>query len=163
MSEQTIIDNLSGFESDTEWLFTYNERPEDGVAYQFRIFSTSAVSRILIKMLKAGSPTSVLTAYIRESDGDFGSGAFVPGANIAQSTNTVNAGDLETGAAAVEFTFDDVEIAAGTYCIVIMALDETFGEGAVVMPIMEVGGSSQLGSVAWWDYGDQIWECWNEG
>ena len=37
MSEQTIINNLSGIESDSEWLSTYVDRPEDGVAFQFRI------------------------------------------------------------------------------------------------------------------------------
>jgi hypothetical protein len=162
MSEQTIIGNLSGIESDSEWLSTYNDRPEDGVAYQFRLFSASVVSRVLIKMRKYGSPTSVLTAYIMESDGDFGSGDFVPGANIATSTNTVNADNVSTDLEDVEFTFNDVELAAGVYCLVIMAVDETFGEGAIVLPIMESGGSSQLGAPAWWDYYDQEWYSWNE-
>ena len=94
MSEQTIINNLSGIESDSEWLSTYVDRPEDGVAFQFRLFSSSVVSRVIIQMRKYGSPTGVLTAYIRESNGDFGSGDFVPGANIATSTNTVNADDI---------------------------------------------------------------------
>ena len=86
----------------------------------------------------------------------------MPGANIATSTNTVNADDLDTEVDDVEFTFNDVELAAGTYCLVIMAVDETFGEGAIVMPIMESGGSSQLGAPAWWSYYDQIWYSWNE-
>ena len=162
MSEQTIINNLSGIESDSEWLSTYGDRPEDGVAFQFRLFSSSVVSRVIIQMRKYGSPTGVLTAYIRESEGDFGSGDFVPGSNIATSTNTVNADNIDTQVDDVEFTFNDVELAAGTYCLVIMVVDETFGEGAVVMPIMESGGSSQLGAPAWWDYYDQEWYSWNE-
>jgi hypothetical protein len=161
MSEQTIIGNLSGIESDSEWLSTYNDQPEDGVAYQFRLFSSSVVSRVIVKMRRYGSPTSFLKAYIRESDGDFGSGDFVPGANIATSTNQVDAFDLGSDVE-VEFTFDDVELPAGVYCLVIMAVDESFGEGAVVMPIMEAGGSSQVGAPAWWDYGDQEWYAWNE-
>ncbi len=140
MSEQTIINNSAGIESDSEWLITYVEQPEDGVAFQFRLFSTSVISRINIKMRRYDSPTSVLTAYIRESNGVFGSGDFVPGSNIATSTNSVNAADLDSETQDVEFTFNDVELAAGTYCIVIMAEDETFGNGAVVMPIMESGG-----------------------
>ena len=162
MSEQTIISNLSGIESDSEWLSTYVDRPEDGVAFQFRLFSSSVVSRIIIQLRKYSSPTGVLTAYIRESTGDFGSGDFVPGSNIATSTNTVNADDIGTQVDEVEFNFIDVELAAGTYCLVVMAVDETFGEGAIVMPIMESGGSSQLGAPAWWDYYDQEWYSWNE-
>jgi hypothetical protein len=162
MSEQTIINNLAGIESDSEWLSTFIDRPEDGVAFQFRLFSSSVISRIIIQMRKYGSPTGVLTAYIRESTGVFGSGDFVPGANIATSTNTVNAGDIDTQIDDAEFTFNDVELAAGTYCLVIMAVDETFGEGAIAMPIMESGGSSQLGAPAWWSYYDQEWYSWNE-
>ena len=162
MSEQTIINNSAGIETDSEWLSTYVDRPEDGVAYQFRLFSASVISRINFKMRKYGSPTSVLTASVRESNFVFGSGNFVPGSNIATSTNTINAADLDSEAEDVEFTFNDVELAAGTYCIVIMAVDETFGEGAVVMPIMESGGSSQLGAPAWWNYYDQLWYSWNE-
>ena len=162
MSEQTIINNLAGIESDSEWLSTYVDRPEDGVAFQFRLFSPSVVSRIIVKMRRYNSPTLTLTAYIRESNGVFGSGDFEPGSNIATSTNTVNADDIDSQIEDVEFTFNDVELAAGTYCLVVMAVDETFGEGAVVMPIMESGGSSQLGAPAWWDYYDQEWYSWNE-
>lgn len=162
MSEQTIINNSAGIESDSEWLSTYVDRPEDGVAYQFRLFSASVISRINIKTRKYDSPTSVLTAYIRESNGVFGSGDFVPGSNIATSTNTVNADSLGSEIEDVEFTFSDIELAAGTYCIVIMAFDETFGNGAIVMPIMESGGSSQLGAPAWWSYYNQTWYSWNE-
>jgi hypothetical protein len=162
LSEQTIISNLSGIESDFEWLSTYVDRPEDGVAFQFRLFSASVVSRVSIKMRKYDSPTSILTAYIRESNGVFGSGDFVPGSNIATSTNAVNADDLDFETENVEFTFSDVELAAGTYCIAVMAVDEAFGNGAIVMPIMESGGSSQLGAPAWWSYYDQIWYSWNE-
>jgi hypothetical protein len=162
LSEQTIISNLSGIESDSEWLSTYVDRPEDGVAFQFRLFSSSVVSRVIIQMRKYSSPTGVLTAYIRESNGDFGSGDFVPGSNIATSTNTVNADDLDTEIDDLEFAFNDVELAAGTYCLVVMAVDESFGEGAIVLPIMESGGSSQLGAPAWWSYYDQVWYSWNE-
>ena len=130
--------------------------------FNFALFSSSVVSRVIIQMRKYGSPTGVLTAYIRESNGVFGSGDFVPGANIAASTNTVNADDIDTQVDDVEFTFNDVELPAGTYCLVVMAVDETFGEGAIVMPIMESGGSSQLGAPAWWDYYDQEWYSWNE-
>jgi hypothetical protein len=162
MSEQTIINNSAGIESDSEWLSTYVDRPEDGAAFQFRLFSTSVASRISIKMRKYDSPTCVLTAYIRESNGVFGSGDFVPGSNIATSTNTINADNLDSEIEDVEFTFNHIELAAGTYCIVIMAFDEAFGNGAVVMPIMESGGSSQLGAPAWWSYYDQVWYSWNE-
>jgi hypothetical protein len=162
LSEQTIINNSAGIESDSEWLSTFVDRPEDGVAFQFRLFSASVVSRISIKMRRYNSPTSVFTAYIRESNGVFGSGNFVPGSNIATSTNTVNAEDLDSETQDVEFTFNDVELPAGTYCIVIMAEDEAFGEGEVVMLIMESGGSSQLGAPAWWSYYEQVWYCWNE-
>jgi hypothetical protein len=162
LTEQTIINNSAGIESDSEWLSTYVDRPEDGVAFQFRLFSSSVISRIIIKMRKYSSPTGVLTAYIRESNGDFGSGDFVPGANIATSTNTVNADNLDTEIDDVEFPFNDVELVAGAYCLVVMAVDETFGEGAIVMPIMESGGSSQLGAPAWWSYYDQRWYSWNE-
>ncbi len=162
MSEQTIINNSAGIESDSEWLSTYVDQPEDGVAFQFRIFSASTISRINVKMRKYDSLSSVLTAYIRESNGVFGSGNFKPGSNIATSTNTVNADDLNSETQNVEFNFSDVELAAGTYCIVIMAEDETFENGEVMMPIMESGGSSQLGAPAWWSYYDQEWYCWND-
>lgn len=162
MSEQTIINNSTGIENDSEWLSTYVDRPEDGAAFQFRLFSSSVISRINIKMRRYDSPSSVLTAYIRESNGFFGSGDFEPGSNIATSTNTVNADDLDSETEDVEFTFNDVELAAGTYCIVVMAVDEAFENGAVVLPIMESGGSSQLGAPAWWNYYEQNWYSWNE-
>ena len=162
MSEQTIINNSAGIETDSEWLSTYNDRPEDGVAYQFRLFSSSVISRINIKMRRYDSPSSVLTAYIRESNGAFGSGDFVPGSNIATSTNIVNADDLDSENRDVEFSFNNVELAAGVYCIVVMAVDEAFENGAVVMPIMESGGSSQFGAPAWWSFYDQVWYSWND-
>ena len=126
-------------------------------------YSALPLYRALVSKCESMIPRhAVLTAYIRESNGVFGSGDFVPGSNIATSTNTINADDLDSEIEDVEFTFNDIELVAGTYCIVIMAFDENFGNGAVVMPIMESGGSSQLGAPAWWSYYDQVWYSWNE-
>jgi hypothetical protein len=154
MSEQIIVNCLSKQISGTQG-FGYPEG--DGFGNQFRIFSQATVSRVAIKIAKNGTPTGSIVARLYNSNGDFGSPEAYADSLIAQSTNTLDVSTLTENYQNINFTFDDVVLAAGTYFIVVFSSAIHIASGYVKLAVTYETGS-QFGYITLWDREGERWQ-----
>jgi hypothetical protein len=155
MSEpQVIVSSLNQDPEDSNGIGGWSWL--DRLSQQIRLLAPSTVSSVSVKMWREGEPIGDLSMKIYACEGTFRSIDSKPtGDPIASSTNTLNVAELGTDwpGEAYDFTFNDVELAAGLYYISIEA-DDVTGDGSV--SVLECGDWEQwlvpnLGAVAFYN------------
>jgi hypothetical protein len=157
MSEQTILSNLSKPRTDSKFI---GNNGSFGIGSQIRLFTQVTIQHVVLKLMKADSPTGSLVAQLYSSNGDFGSIDAYADTLIAQSTNAVNLSNLPTSFGNVDFYFNNIAVTGGVYFIVIFSSDMNCDNGHIQLAETDAPGS-QFGYMTFWDPNGIRWQPWS--
>lgn len=157
MSEQTILNCLKKQQSGS---YGFGYINGDGFGNQFRLFTQATVSRIAVKMCRSGTPTGSMVARLYTSNGDFASPYAFADSQIAQSVNSLDVSTLSESYEDIDFVFDDVVLAAGTYFFVVFSSSIDNETGYIRLAETDSTGA-QFGYITVWDIEGGRWQSYN--
>ena len=108
-------------------------------------------------MRKEETPTGLIVARLYTSNGDFASPYAYADTLIAESTNTFDVSTLTDRPEDVDFTFDDIVLAAGVYFIVVFSSAINDESGYISLFITDITGP-ELGCITVWDHNNSRWQ-----
>ena len=154
MSEQTIVESINKV-ANADYGFGYPEG--DGFGNQFKVFTQATISRVAVKMNRQGTPTGSMVARLYTSNGDFASPYAYADTLIAESTNTLDVSTLSETPADIDFTFNNIVLAAGTYFIVVFS-SAINNESGYIRLLMTDNTGPRFGYYTVWDTQNSRWQ-----
>ena len=164
---QSVVNNYNKEITDSYGLYAYEPATNAGFGSQFILYTAAVVSKAKVKMTKSlygeTAPVGTVKARLYGSEldvfrdpNDYASGL------IAESTDSIDLANLDANEIAeVEFTFANVELAAGVYFICFFSADYVRNDGILYIMVTEQA-SSAIGYVTFWWESEGRWGSWIE-